>query len=109
MGTLRLVTPISTAQAKKNARTTDDEYGFRARFRTKSVNELIASFNSDVGCQAWVHARGVFLCALRDALLASDLDCSRFISDKRAACKTPEPGECRTDVRCLGYTSAFWS
>ncbi len=82
MGTLRLVTPISIAQAKNNARTADDEYGYRARFRTKSVDELIAAFNSDVGCRAWVHARGVFLCALRDALLATDLDCSSFISDK---------------------------
>ncbi len=82
MGTLRLITPISIAQAKNNARTTDDEYGYRARFRTKSVDELIASFNSGVGCDAWVHARGVFLCALRDALLATDLDCSSFISDK---------------------------
>ncbi len=82
MPALILVNPISIAQAKDNARTTDDEYGYRARFRADSVNELIASFNSGVGCHAWGPARGVFLCALRDALLASDLDCSRFISDK---------------------------
>ncbi len=82
MGTLRLITLISIAQSKDNARTADDEYGYRARFRTDSVDELIASFNSGVGCHAWVHARGVYLVALRDALLATDLDCSRFISDK---------------------------
>ncbi len=82
MGSLRLVTPISIAQAKNNARTTDDEYGYRARFRTDSVGELIASFNSGVGCQAWGHARGVYLVALRDALLATELNCSSFISDK---------------------------
>ncbi len=82
MPALILVNPISIAQAKKNARTTDDEYGYRARFRTHSVAELIASFNSGVGCDAWVHARGVYLVALRDALLATDLDCSSFISDK---------------------------
>ncbi len=82
MPALILVNPISIAQAKDNARTTDDEYGFRARFRTHSADELITAFNSGVGCHAWVHARGVFLCALRDALLATDLDCSSFISDK---------------------------
>ncbi len=71
MGALRLVTPISIAQAKKHARTADDEYGFRARFRTYSIDELIAAFNSGVGCRGWVYARGVYLCALRDALLAT--------------------------------------
>ncbi len=82
MPALILVNPISVAQAKEDARTADDVYGFRARFRTRSVDELIAAFNSEVGSRAWVHARGVFLCALRDALLATDLDCSSFISDK---------------------------
>ncbi len=82
MPALILVNPISTAQAKDNARTTDDEYGYRARFRTHSIDELIAAFNPEVGSRAWVHARGVCLVALRDALLATDLDCSSFISDK---------------------------
>jgi hypothetical protein len=31
--------------------------------------------------RAWVSARGVFLMALRDALLATGLDCSAFIDD----------------------------
>ncbi len=69
MPALILVNPISIAQAKENARTADDEYGYRARFRADSVDELIASFNSGVGCRAWVHARGVCLVALRDAIV----------------------------------------
>ena len=79
---LILVNRISTVQANVNARITANEYACRARLRTRSVDEVIAAFNAEVGSRAWVHARGVYLCALRDALLATDLDCSSFIFDK---------------------------
>ena len=69
MPALILVNPISTAQAKEDARTTADEYGCRARLRTTSVDEVIAAFNTEVGSRAWVHARGVYLCAVRDAIV----------------------------------------
>jgi len=82
MPTLHLVDPVSVEQSKAQARTGVDEYGFGARFRASSVDELVAAFNSSVGSIAWVRARGVYLIALRDALLATDLDCSSFISDR---------------------------
>jgi len=76
--------PLSAAavrQAKKRFRTASDKYGFYESFRNRSVNELIASLNGGVGVTAWVTARGYHLAALRDALLATGLDCSSFISD----------------------------
>jgi hypothetical protein len=69
----------------RRARTLDDEYGFRQRFRERSVEDLIAAFNSGVGSCAWVSARGAYLVALRDALLATGLDCTSFISDSAMA------------------------
>lgn len=38
-------------------------------------------FNGDRRTTAWVTARGYFQAALRDALIATDLDCTDFISD----------------------------
>ena len=58
-----------------------DEFGFRAQFRHAPVEELIAAYNSGVGSTAWVRARCEYLFALREALLATGLDCSSFISD----------------------------
>jgi hypothetical protein len=57
----------------------DDEYGYRARFRDAAVEELIAAFNHDVGNPGWVRARMHFLGALREAFLATGLDCSSFV------------------------------
>jgi hypothetical protein len=42
---------------------------------------LIAAYNRGVGSHAWTSARGEYLIALREALLATGLDCSAFISD----------------------------
>ena len=72
--------PVSVRAAKRRARREDDRYGFRQRFRESTVDQLIDSFNRDVGVPGWVAARGFFLIALQDALLATDLDCSSFIS-----------------------------
>ena len=57
----------------------DDPYGFRARFRGASVEKLVEAFNGDVGKPGRVSARGGFHSALRDAFLATGLDCSSFI------------------------------
>jgi hypothetical protein len=59
-----------------------DAYGFRAGFRHARVGALIAAYNRGVGSRAWTRARGEYLIALREALLATGLDCSRFISDE---------------------------
>jgi hypothetical protein len=81
MAKVILIQPVSVDESIRRAQTLDDEYGFRQRFRESTTAELIDSFNSDVGCQGWVSARAVFLTALRDALLATGLDCTSFISN----------------------------
>jgi hypothetical protein len=68
MPSLNLVEPSSLEESIRRARTLDDQYGFRQRFRESSVEELIATFNSGVGVHAWVSARAAQLVALRDAL-----------------------------------------
>lgn len=85
MPSLILVEALSVEESIRQAQTLDDKYGFRQRFRESNVDELIDSFNGDVGKRGWVGARGVFLTALRDALLATGLDCSSFISDNGMA------------------------
>jgi hypothetical protein len=55
---------------------------FRQRFRQSTVEELIDTFNREVGSRAWVRSRGDMLIALREALLATGLDCSTFINDE---------------------------
>jgi hypothetical protein len=55
--------------------------GYRRHFSRCTLEELIAAFNSGVGCNAWVSARAAYLHALREALLGTGLDCSAFISD----------------------------
>ena len=57
-----------------------DEY--REYFRDMTVDELIEAFNRDVGNPGWVRARSEFLTALREALLATGLDCSSFINER---------------------------
>ena len=52
---------------------------FRERFRNASPQELVDALNSQVGNSGWVTARGFYLAALRDAFLATGLDCSDFI------------------------------
>jgi hypothetical protein len=47
----------------------------------RTPEELIACFNREVRSPAWVSARANYLTALRDALLATGLDCSSFIAD----------------------------
>ncbi len=56
-----------------------DEYGYKKWFKGRDVGQLIKAFNGDVGHNGWVRTRGFFLVALREALLATGLDCSGFI------------------------------
>lgn len=74
MPSLRLIQPLDTDPP------IPDEYGFREGFRNTGVADLIAAYNSGIGCRGWVSARGHYLIALREALLATGLDCSGFIS-----------------------------
>jgi hypothetical protein len=78
MPSLKLIPPLDTNSKDQPI---PDEYGFRAGFRHARVGALIAAYNSEVGSRAWVRARGEYLIALREALLATRLDCSSFISD----------------------------
>ena len=71
--------PWGTALTTKSSVSGQDPYGFRARFRNASVEELVQAFNDDVGKPGWVSARGSFHVALREAFLATGLDCSSFI------------------------------
>jgi len=52
-----------------------------ADFRNKTVGELIDMFNRDVGNNGWVYSRSIFLGLLRNAFLATGLDCSSFIDE----------------------------
>lgn len=74
---------------RPNGQPSPDEFGFRARFRHAPVKKLIAAYNSGVGSTAWVRARGEYLFALREALLATGLDCSSFISDDGMSMNVP--------------------
>ena len=59
-----------------------DEYGFRDRFRRKTIEELIDTFNSQLGNPGWVRARGFWLSALCEEFQTRDIDCSSFIQDR---------------------------
>jgi len=52
---------------------------FRDRFRNASPQDLVDALNREVGSSGWVTARGFYLSALREAFLATGLDCSAFI------------------------------
>ncbi|MEQ1761272.1 MAG: hypothetical protein ABL986_23430 [Vicinamibacterales bacterium] len=67
----------------------DDEFGLRARLRGASAESLIERYNVSIGCTAWVRARGLYLIALREALLATGLDCSAFIDETGMRLNTP--------------------
>ena len=84
MPSLKLIRPLDS-----DAPDQSDEYGFRERFRNASVETLIADYNSGIGCRGWVSARGHYLVALREALLATGLDCSAFIDDDGMAMDVP--------------------
>jgi hypothetical protein len=67
----------------------DDEYGFREHFRNASVATLVSAYNRGIGCRAWVSARGYYLVALRQALLATGFDCTSFIDHDGMAMDAP--------------------
>jgi hypothetical protein len=52
----------------------------REHFRNATIEQLVAAFNSGVGTKVWIAARAAYLEALREALLATGLDCSSVIS-----------------------------
>ena len=54
---------------------------FREQFRNASPQQLVDALNREVGNAGWVTARGFYLTALREAFLATGLDCSGFIND----------------------------
>ena len=54
---------------------------FREQFRNASPQQLADALNREVGNAGWVTARGFYLTALREAFLATGLDCSGFIND----------------------------
>ncbi len=56
---------------------------FRERFRNASPQQLVDALNSQVGNPGWVTARGFYLAALKEAFIASGLDCSDFIKAGR--------------------------
>lgn len=59
----------------------NDEYGYREMFKSYGVDELIVALNKQVGSRGWVRRRGFYLVALREAFLATGLDCSDFITE----------------------------
>lgn len=59
-----------------------DEYGYQKTVKAYSVSQLVDAFNRESRNIAWVRARGFYLAALRNALLATGLDCSGFIDDQ---------------------------
>ena len=59
-----------------------DPYGYKERLAGHGPDELVRLFNSAIGSLGWVTARGHFLAALREALLASGLDCSAVVDSE---------------------------
>lgn len=60
-----------------NAPAGDNPY--RARFAACTIDELSKTFNADTRSMGFTTSRGLFLIALREAFLATGLDCSSFI------------------------------
>jgi hypothetical protein len=81
MGKVMLVTPRSIAASIEDARNLDDEYGCRQHLRQHAPDRLIELYNTGVRSTAWTARRGAYLVALRDALLATGLDCAAFIDE----------------------------
>jgi len=65
----------------------EDSYGYKKRLKDYDAGQLVESFNGEVGKPGWVSARGHYLEALRQALLATGLDCSDFISKNEMSIK----------------------
>ena len=59
----------------------DDEYGFSKRFRGETINQLIETFNNELGSPGWVRTKGFFLGALFAEFRIRKIDCSSFIHD----------------------------
>ena len=58
---------------------------FTGRFRDSSIEELITTFNREVGIPSFIAARGRYLIAMREEFLRRDYDVSAFI-DERTIC-----------------------
>ena len=56
------------------------EERFAKRISEMPLDELVSTFNKDVGHTGWVSARGKFLAALKKEFLRRGVDCSCFIS-----------------------------
>ena len=59
----------------------DDEYGFRQRFRGQTIEQLIETFNGEVGNPGWVRNKGFFLGCLLAEFQGRKVDCSSFVTD----------------------------
>lgn len=55
---LGVLSAMEVAAARARCAVGSDPYGYYARSRESSVDELIESFNFDVGTSGWVAARG---------------------------------------------------
>lgn len=66
------------------------------------IERLITRFNQEVGNKGWVSSRGAYLESLREALLATGLDCSAFITDTAMSLKyrIKKNGNRITQIRC---------
>jgi hypothetical protein len=53
---------------------------FSGAFPRRQPQELVDSLNKEVGNAGWGSARGFYLAALKEAFLATGLDCSGFIN-----------------------------
>lgn len=59
-------------------------YEYRRRFRKMTNDDLISTFNSDVGNPGWVGARGRFHIALQDEFIHRGFDISRISKVSRS-------------------------
>lgn len=65
------------------------ENEFVSEVERYDIAELIARFNNEAGKGGWVAARGRFMSAMTDALLATGFDCSDFIKGSSTSWKYP--------------------
>ena len=70
------------------------------RFRSKSVEELIESFNREVGSTAWTSARGAHLRALRESFEERNLvlDSTVFCTGSTSYARKIRLGEDKVSV-----------
>ena len=78
----------------------EGENEFRERMGNYSIDELVEIFNYEQPKQVWVSARGRYLVALREAFLASNYDCSTFISETGMSLDYPviKSSDCVTQI-----------